>query len=109
VGQDDPAVGAVDDAAGVVGAQPGGGGHGQQVGAVRGWDRPDVVQAGRGQVGEVGDRVLAGVEHHRHPVAVIPAARQHTTGAGGPLPRGGHRRVSLRAPMGCAAGGGTAG
>ena len=58
-----PALGAVDLAAGVEGGQPaepvlindaaGRGGQGGQVRAVRGRDRPDVVQAGAGQVGEV--------------------------------------------------------
>src|ERR1035441_6552587 len=63
VGQDRPALRAVDLAAGVVGGQPveaalihdgpGRGGQGGQVGAVAGGHRPDVVQAGSGEVGEV--------------------------------------------------------
>ena len=64
VGQDGAAVGAVDGAAGVVGGQPGeavgvddaagGGGQGEQVAAVAGRHRSHVVQAGAGQLREVG-------------------------------------------------------
>ncbi len=44
-----------------------GGGQGEQVGVVRGRQGPDEVQILLGQVGEVGGRVLPGVEHHREP------------------------------------------
>ena len=41
------------------------GGAGEQAGMVTGWDRPDEVQAQRGQPGEVGLGVLPGVEGQR--------------------------------------------
>ena len=76
VGQDRPPLRAVGLAAGVAGGQPaepvlvddaaGGGGQGGQVRAVAGGHRPDVVQPGAGQVGEVVLGVLPGVEDHRH-------------------------------------------
>ncbi len=76
MGQDRPALGAVDLAAGVECGQPpeavliddgaGAGGQLGQAGAVGGGHRPDVAQARPGEVGEVGARVLPGVEHHRH-------------------------------------------
>ena len=76
VGEHDPPVLAVDVAVGVDRGQAGepglvdgcaaGGGQGEQVGAVAGRDGPDVVQAGRAQVLEVGGGVLSGVEHHGH-------------------------------------------
>src|SRR5680860_1806871 len=74
--EDGAAFGAVDVAAGVVGAQAGeaagvddaagGGGQGEQVGAVRGGHRPDVAQFRVGQLLEVVVRVLSGVEDDRH-------------------------------------------
>src|ERR1035437_9731056 len=75
VGQDDPPVGAEHERAGVVGAEPwvlvgvdgvpAAGGDGEQVGEAAWWQRPDVVHAGAGEVGEVRGTVLSGVEHHR--------------------------------------------
>jgi len=75
VGQDGAALVAVDLTPGLQrgqGAEPAGiddapvgGGPGEQVGAVRRWDRADELQPGPLQVGEVGGRVLPGVEHHR--------------------------------------------
>jgi hypothetical protein len=39
-------------------------GQREQLGMIRGRQRPDEVQAGVGEVREVGGRVLSGVEHH---------------------------------------------
>ena len=83
MGQDRPALGAVDLAAGVVGGQSseavliddgtGAGGQPGQASAVGGGHRPDVAQVRPGQVGEVGSGVLPGVEHHRHLGGLLPA------------------------------------
>ena len=75
MGQDGPPLPAVDLAVGLEGGQPSepvgiddapvAGGLGQQVGAVRRRHRADERQPRSGQMGEVGDRVLPGVEDHR--------------------------------------------
>ena len=82
MGQDRPAPGAVDVAAGVAGGQaaepvliddgPGGGGQGEQVAAVAGGHRAHVVQVRAGQQREVGFGVLPGVEDDGHLGAVLP-------------------------------------
>jgi hypothetical protein len=69
VGEHHPPVGTVDLPAGLDGGNAGetvgiekrasGGGQSEQVEMVVGWDRPDVVQTGLGQIGKVGMGVLA--------------------------------------------------
>jgi hypothetical protein len=86
VGEDDPAVLAEHAAAGVDAGEAGvavrvdrlpvGGGQGEQVRAVRRWDRADEVQAARVEEGEVGFAVLPRVEDHRHLAAADGRARQ---------------------------------
>jgi hypothetical protein len=49
-------------------------GQGQQVGLIRRWHRPDVVQALAGQLGEVGLGVLPGVEDHGQLAALAAEA-----------------------------------
>jgi hypothetical protein len=76
VGEHHPPVGTVDLPAGLDGGDAGetvgidkrasGGGQSEQVEMVAGWDRPNVVQTGLGQIGKVGVGVPAGVEHHGH-------------------------------------------
>ncbi len=90
VGQDGAALGPVDLAAGVAGGQPpeavliddgaGAGGQPGQAGAVG--HRPDVMQARPGEVGEVGGRVLADVEHYGHVCGDLAAGANRLVPAG---------------------------